>query len=211
MNDGLWWASAKRVWGNKGEFCWPHLRISRNYRVVQLDFTPEIEVFYILFARSLSIFSGTSLKRHIWYFNLRCELQLAALYKDDRVTEKRFFIKNVYYHFESETLEIKFGALRYKEATKHARILNQCSLLFFLFHIGMWTRFSTGTGELGMTPAALHLTLDSNCPNTVHCASRVCAPSLSMRENLCDEKQLMRSQNEAETKLLSQWSSFRPK
>ena len=134
-----------------------------------------------------------------------------SLYKDDRVTEKRFFIKNVYYHFESETLEIKFGALRYKEATKHARILNQCSLLFFFFHIGMWTRFSTGTGELGTTPAALHLTLDSNCPNTVHCASRVCAQSHSMRENLCDEKQLMRSQNEAETKLLSQWSSFRPK
>ena len=34
------------------------------YRVVQLNFTPEIEVFYMLFERSLSIFNMTSLKQH---------------------------------------------------------------------------------------------------------------------------------------------------
>ena len=35
------------------------------YRVVQLNFTPEIELFYMLFQRSLSIFSMTYLKQHI--------------------------------------------------------------------------------------------------------------------------------------------------
>ena len=32
-----------------------------HYRVVQLNLTPEIEVFYVLFDRSLSIFSMISL------------------------------------------------------------------------------------------------------------------------------------------------------
>ena len=35
------------------------------YRVVQLNFTPEIEVFYMLFEICLSIFSMNSLKEHI--------------------------------------------------------------------------------------------------------------------------------------------------
>ena len=35
------------------------------YRVVQLNFTPEIEVFDMLFERSLSLFSRTPLKQHI--------------------------------------------------------------------------------------------------------------------------------------------------
>ena len=49
----------------------PH-QVSRLSRVVELNFTPEIEVFYMLFDRSLSIFSMTSLKQHIEYFNFRC-------------------------------------------------------------------------------------------------------------------------------------------
>ena len=39
------------------------------YRVVQLDFTLEIEVFYLLLDRSLSIFSMKSLQQHIQYFS----------------------------------------------------------------------------------------------------------------------------------------------
>ena len=35
------------------------------YRVVQLNFTPEIKVFYMLIDRSFSIFSMTSLKQLI--------------------------------------------------------------------------------------------------------------------------------------------------
>ena len=45
------------------------------YRV-QLELTPEIEVFYMLFDRSLSIFSMISLKQHIEYFNFRCKIQV---------------------------------------------------------------------------------------------------------------------------------------
>ena len=44
--------------------------------VVQLNLTPEIEVFYILFDRSLSIFSMTFLRQHLEYFNFRCKIQL---------------------------------------------------------------------------------------------------------------------------------------
>ena len=40
--------------------------------MVQLNFIPEIEVFYVLFDRSLSIFSMTSLKQHMKYFNVQC-------------------------------------------------------------------------------------------------------------------------------------------
>ena len=35
------------------------------YRVVQLDLTPEIEVFCIVFDRSLSIYIIASLQQHI--------------------------------------------------------------------------------------------------------------------------------------------------
>ena len=42
------------------------------YRVVQLIFTPEIEVFYMLFDRSLSIPNMTSFRQCIEYFNFRC-------------------------------------------------------------------------------------------------------------------------------------------
>ena len=50
---------------------YPHL-----YRVVQLALTPEIEVFYVLFDRSLSIFSTTSLKHRMKYLHFRCKIQL---------------------------------------------------------------------------------------------------------------------------------------
>ena len=46
------------------------------YRVVQLNFTTEVKVIYMLFNRSLSIFSMTSLNLHIEYFNFRCKIQL---------------------------------------------------------------------------------------------------------------------------------------
>ena len=39
-----------------------------NYRVVQLNFTPEIEVFYVLLHRSLPIYDTTSLKKNMEYF-----------------------------------------------------------------------------------------------------------------------------------------------
>ena len=55
------------------------------YRVVQLDFAPEIEVFYMLFERHLSIFSLTSLKQHIEYVNFQCKSSWTSLYKDSRV------------------------------------------------------------------------------------------------------------------------------
>ena len=50
--------------------------------MVQLNFTPEIEVFYsTLFERSLSIFSMTSLKQHIRNTSISgIKSSLAALY-----------------------------------------------------------------------------------------------------------------------------------
>ena len=45
--------------------------LRRAYRVVQLNFTPEIEVVFMLFDRSLPIFSMTSLNQHMEYFNFR--------------------------------------------------------------------------------------------------------------------------------------------
>ena len=42
----------------------------------QLNFTPEMEVFYMLFETSLSIFGRTSLKQHMEYFHFRCKIQL---------------------------------------------------------------------------------------------------------------------------------------
>ena len=60
--------------------CFHFKLLTRNaemqYRVVQLNFSPEIEVFYMLLERSLSIFSMTSLKQNIEYFSFRCEIQL---------------------------------------------------------------------------------------------------------------------------------------
>ena len=40
-------------------------RFTSPYSVVQLNFTPEIKVFYMLYDRSLWIFSMTSLKQHL--------------------------------------------------------------------------------------------------------------------------------------------------
>ena len=49
------------------------VRTWRNeYRVVKLNLTPEIEILYMLFDRSLSIFSMTLLKQHMEYFYFRC-------------------------------------------------------------------------------------------------------------------------------------------
>ena len=44
------------------------------YRLVQLNLTPEIQVFHMLFDRSLTPFSMSSLKQHMeyMYFNFRC-------------------------------------------------------------------------------------------------------------------------------------------
>ena len=50
-------------------------RTKKPYRVVQLNATPETEVFDMLFDRSLSIFSMTFLKQHMEYFNFRCKIQ----------------------------------------------------------------------------------------------------------------------------------------
>ena len=46
------------------------------YGVGQLNVTPEIEVLYMLFDRSLSIFSMTYLKQHTEYFHFLCKIQL---------------------------------------------------------------------------------------------------------------------------------------
>ena len=46
------------------------------YRLVQLNLTPEIQVFHMLFDRSLSQFNMTSLKQHMEYFNFRSYIQL---------------------------------------------------------------------------------------------------------------------------------------
>ena len=49
------------------------------YRVVKLNFTPEIEVFYMLLERSLSYFSITYLKHNIEYFHFRYKSSLTSL------------------------------------------------------------------------------------------------------------------------------------
>ena len=51
----------------------------QNYRVVKLDFTTEIEVFYMLFERSISIFSMASLKQHTEFFNSLCTLWIKRI------------------------------------------------------------------------------------------------------------------------------------
>ena len=45
---------------------------SGGYREVQLNLTPKIEVLNMLFDRYLSIFSMTSFKQHVEYFNFLC-------------------------------------------------------------------------------------------------------------------------------------------
>ena len=40
-----------------------------------VNFTPEVEVFYMLYERSLSFFRMTSLKQHMGYFNFLCKMQ----------------------------------------------------------------------------------------------------------------------------------------
>ena len=44
--------------------------------VVKLNFTLEIEVFYMLFDRPLPILAMTSLKPHMKYFNFKKKIQL---------------------------------------------------------------------------------------------------------------------------------------
>ena len=46
------------------------------YRVVQLNFTPEVQVLYMLLESFSSIFSMTYLKQHIKYFLFRRKIQL---------------------------------------------------------------------------------------------------------------------------------------
>ena len=55
------------VWIKVAERC---SFLCKVYRLVQPNFTPE--VFYSLYARTLSISSMTSLKHHMEYFNVRC-------------------------------------------------------------------------------------------------------------------------------------------
>ena len=55
------------------------------------EFTPEIEVFYMLFYRSHSIFSITSLKHHKEYFHFRHKIQFIALSSPSIATQLRFF------------------------------------------------------------------------------------------------------------------------
>ena len=63
--------------------------------------------------------------------------------------------------------------VRYKRQLNLTRS-SSFAFVLFLFHIGMWTRFSTGIGEISaaLSRYSLHLTpnFNSNCPNTVHCA-----------------------------------------
>ena len=46
------------------------------YRVVQLYFTPEIEVFSMLFDRCHSENRKITIKQHTEYFNFLCKIQL---------------------------------------------------------------------------------------------------------------------------------------
>ena len=51
-------------------------RTPGTYRQVQLDFTPEVEVFYMLFDRCHTKNVKRFLKQHIKYFNFRSKIQL---------------------------------------------------------------------------------------------------------------------------------------
>ena len=46
------------------------------YRYVQLDFTPEMEVYYMLFERCHTKNSKRSIKQHMKYFNFWSKIQL---------------------------------------------------------------------------------------------------------------------------------------
>ena len=52
------------------------LTVSFEYREVQLDLTPEIEVFHMLFERSRTKNRKKSIKQHRKYFNFRSKVQL---------------------------------------------------------------------------------------------------------------------------------------
>ena len=47
-----------------------HWQVRSMYRVVHLNLTPEIEIFYKLLERYISFFSMTSLNHHMEYFQL---------------------------------------------------------------------------------------------------------------------------------------------
>ena len=51
-------------------------RTPGTYRVVQLDFTPEMEVLYMMFDRCHTKNVKRFLKQHIKYFNFRSKIQL---------------------------------------------------------------------------------------------------------------------------------------
>ena len=72
------------VGGNGKVHGWQGGSRSPLLRVVQLNLTPEMEVFYMLFERCLSIFSMASLKQHIEYFHSRCKIQLDLPVQDKR-------------------------------------------------------------------------------------------------------------------------------
>ena len=57
------------------------LHTKLKYRVVQLNFTPEIEEIYMMFERSRTICSMASRKQCMEYFNSRCLIQLDLLVK----------------------------------------------------------------------------------------------------------------------------------
>ena len=47
-----------------------------NYREFQLDFTPEMEVLYVLFERCQAKTRKRSIKQHIKYFHFRIKIKL---------------------------------------------------------------------------------------------------------------------------------------
>ena len=49
------------------------------YRVVQLNYIPEIAVLYMLFERSLTIFTMTSLTHHMEYFHFLSKISWTSL------------------------------------------------------------------------------------------------------------------------------------
>ena len=50
------------------------------YREVKLDFTPEMEVLYVLFERCHNKNRKISLKQHTTYFNFRSKIQLTLMF-----------------------------------------------------------------------------------------------------------------------------------
>ena len=62
--EDLWCEGANLRTGLIGIFPIAHV-VDVDYREVQLNLTPEMQVFYMLLERSFSIFSMASLKQHI--------------------------------------------------------------------------------------------------------------------------------------------------